>query len=106
MKTSFVEKSTFISNLRTFLVRTEGSLLLLVTREHCLVKKSLNSSAFFLKSTINLSLCNRVGIEDIFLLFRKVFKIYQCDSGFVLMSNNLSSRRKYFCLDLEVFKFS
>ena len=40
-KVSHVENSSFESDLRHFLVRTEGSSQLLLTREHCLVMKSL-----------------------------------------------------------------
>ena len=64
----FVENSTVESNLQVFFVRTEGSSLLLLRREHCVVKKSLKSSVFFLKSIINLPLCNRGGIQGIHYL--------------------------------------
>ena len=53
-KISYVENSTDESDLHVFLVRNEESLLLLLTRENCFVKKSLKSSAFFLKPMINL----------------------------------------------------
>ena len=65
----------------TFLLRTERSLLLLSEREHCLVKKSLKSSAYSIKSMTNLPLCNRGGMQGIFLLFRNVFNIDQYDFG-------------------------
>ena len=56
-KISYVENSTVKSNWHVFLLRTDESLLLLLTRELCLVKKSLKSSAFSLKSLTNLPLC-------------------------------------------------
>ena len=93
-KISYVENSTVESDWHVFLVRTEGSLLLSLTREHCLVKKSLKSSAFSLKSMINLPLCNSGGIQGIFLLFRKVFNIGQYNFGFILLSNSLLDRRE------------
>ena len=93
-KISYVENSTDESDLHVFLVRTEGSLLLLLTREHCLEKKSLKSSAFSLKSMMKLPLCNRGGMLGIFLLFRKVFNIDQYDFGLVLLYNSLSERRE------------
>ena len=77
-----------------FLVRIKGPLLLLLTREYCLVKKSLMSLAFSLKSMISLPLCNRGGIQGIFLLFRKVFNIDQYCLGLVLLSNSLLYRRE------------
>ena len=92
-KISYVEISTDQSDLHVFLVRTEESLLLLLTGAHSFEKKSLKSSAFSFKSMINLPLCNRGGVEDIFLLFRKVFNIGQYDFGLVLLSNSLSDRR-------------
>ena len=55
-----------------FLVGTEGSLLLFLERVDCLVKKSLKSSVFPLKSMEHLLLRGRDGTQDIFLLFRKV----------------------------------
>ena len=58
-KISYVKISTDESDLYVFLVRNKGSLLLLLTREHCFVKKSLKSPAFSLKSIINLLLYNR-----------------------------------------------
>ena len=72
------------------LVRTEESSLLLLTREHCLVRKSLKSSA--LKSMINLSLCHRGGIQGSFLLFKKAFNSDQYDLGLVLISDGLLNR--------------
>ena len=67
-KISYVENSTGQSDLYAFLVRTEGSLLLFLTKEHCF-KKSLESSAFSLKSMMNLPLCNRCGIQGILLSY-------------------------------------
>ena len=81
-------------SLARFLVRTEGSSLVLLTKEHCFAKKSLKNSAFSLKYMLNLSLCNRGGTQGIFLLFKKVFNIYQYDFGLVLLSNSLSDRRE------------
>ena len=63
-----VENSAVESDWHVFLVRTEGNLLLLLTREHCLVKKSLKSSVFSVKSMINLPLCNRGGIQGISII--------------------------------------
>ena len=91
-KISYVENSTNESDLHGFLVRTKGSLPLLLTREHCFEMKSLKSSAFSLKLMINLPLCNRGKIQGIFLLFRKVFNIDQYNFGVVLLSNSLSDR--------------
>ena len=82
------------SDLHVFLVRTEGSSLSLLTREHSFIKKSFKSSAFSLKPVINLPLCNRGGKQGIFLIFRKVFNIDQYDFGLVLLSNSLSDRRE------------
>ena len=93
-KISYVENSTDESDLHVFLVRAEGSLLLLLTRAHCFEKMSLKSSAFSLKSMVKLPLCNRGGMQGIFLLFRKVFNIDQYDFGLVLLSNSLSERRE------------
>ena len=66
-KISYAENSTVESDCRVFLLRTEGSLQLLLKREHCLVKKSLKSSAFSLKFMTNLPLCNTGGVQGIFL---------------------------------------
>ena len=52
-ETSYIENSTDESDLHVFSVRTEGSLLLLLTREHCFEKKSSKSSVFSLKSVMN-----------------------------------------------------
>ena len=91
-KISFVENSTVENDWHVFLVRIEGNLLLLSTREHCLVKKSSKSLALSLNSVINLPLCNRGGMQGIFLLFKKVFKIDQYGFGDVLQSNSLLGR--------------
>ena len=93
-ETSYIENSTDESDLHVFSVRTEGSLLLLLTREHCFEKKSSKSSVFSLKSVMNLPLCNRGGMQGIFLLFRKIFNIDQYDFGLVFLSNSLSERRQ------------
>ena len=50
-----------------------GSLLSFLIKEHCFAKKELKSSAFSLKSVINLLLWNNGGITGILQLFRKMF---------------------------------
>ena len=45
-KISFAQSSTVESDWHVFSVRIEGSLLLLLTREHCLVKNSLKVQPF------------------------------------------------------------
>ena len=76
---SYVENSTDENDLHVFLVRTEGCLLLYLQENTAL------SSAFSLKSMMNLPLCNRGGMQDIFLLFRKIFNIDQYDFGLVFL---------------------
>ena len=43
---------------------------------------------------MNLPLCNRGGIQGIFLLFRKVFNIDKYDFELVLLSNSLLDKRE------------
>ena len=93
-KISYAKNSTDRNDLHVFLRRTEGSLLLLLTREYCFEKKSLRSSAFSWKSMMSLPLCRRGGIQGIFLLFRNVFNIDQDNFGIVLLSNSISDRRE------------
>ena len=57
-------------------VGIKGILLLLLTREHFLVKKPSKSSVFSLKPMSNLPLCNRSGTQGIFLSFRKVLSYF------------------------------
>ena len=59
------------------LQRMKGSLLKLFIIEHCLAKKQLNSSAFFLKSVTYLFQWMRGGIRLIVLLFNDDFNIEQ-----------------------------
>ena len=49
----------------------DGSLLLLLIKEHCVAKWELKSSAFSLKSVTNLFSWNKGGIRGIFLLFKR-----------------------------------
>ena len=77
--------------MHVFLIRTEGSLRLLLTTEHCFAKKSLKSSDFSLKFMINLPLCNKGEVQGIFLLFRKTLNIDQYDFGLVLLSNSFDN---------------
>ena len=91
-KISYVENSTVKSNWHVFLLRTDKSFLLLLTRDHCLVKKPLKSSAFFLKFLTNLPLCKRWNTT--FFLFRKVFNVDQYNFGLILPSNSVLDRRE------------
>ena len=74
---SSVEKLTVLSDLLVSFARLLGKTLLLFNRVHWFAKKVLKSSAFSLKFVINLFSWNRGGIQGIFLLFRKVFKMDQ-----------------------------
>ena len=70
-------------------------------------KEVIKEFSFFFKVHDSLPLCDRGGMQDIFLLFRKAFNIDQYDFGLVLLSNSLLDRReKYFYLDssIEVLK--
>ena len=55
---------------------------------------------------INLSSCNRDGIQGILLLFRKSLNINLYNFGLVLPSNNLSDRHEYFRLDSLIVFFN
>ena len=66
----FVENSTVESDWHVLLVRSKGSLLLPLTREHCFVKKSLKSSAFSLKSMINYHCVMRWNTRYLFIISR------------------------------------
>ena len=85
------------SDLCVFCERTEGRSLFQFIREHCFAKKLLNLSVFSLKFVINLSSCNNGGIQDIFLLFKNVFKhskkIDQSDFGLVMGSDNFLDKK-------------
>ena len=70
-----VEKLTVSSDLLVSFARLLGKTLLLFNRVHWFAKKVLKSSAFSLKFDINLFSWNRGGVQGIFLLFRKAFKI-------------------------------
>ena len=64
-----------------FIVKVAGRTLQVFIRDRYLFfcKKVLNISAFLWKSMINLFSCNNGEIQEIFLLFRNVFNIYQYD---------------------------
>ena len=74
---SLFEKSIVVSESHVFLESVVGSSLLFLSIEHWSGKKLLNISDFSLKSMINLSWCNKGGMQEIFLLFKKVFNIDQ-----------------------------
>ena len=76
-----------------FFVRVTGSSLSLRAIEHWLAKKLFKILAFSLKLVTNLSWCSSGGMQGIFLLFRKVFKIDQYDFWLVLGSNSLLDKR-------------
>ena len=63
--------------------------MLFLTIEHWSATKLLKTLAFSLKSITNLSWCSSVGMQGIFLLFKKVFNIDQYDFWLVLGSNSL-----------------
>ena len=101
-----MSKSQQMKVICTFFSKNRGKFDAVVNKRA--LKKSLKSSAFSLKSIMNLSLCivHWVGIQGIFLLFRKVFNVDQYDFGLVLLSNSLSDRRNfYFSLDSSVVAF-
>ena len=75
-------------NLCVFFERTEGRSLFVFIRKRCFAKKMLNISAFSLKFLMNLSLCNKSKIQDVFLLFENFFNIDQKDFGLVMGSDN------------------
>ena len=66
----------------------ESTLVFLIS-EHWLVKKALNSSAFSLKSVINLFSWKIGGIRGNFLPVGKLFKIDQYVFELILGSDNV-----------------
>ena len=74
---SSLVKVTVEIDLSVFLQILEGSSLELFIIEHCLAKKQLNNSAFFLKSVTYLFWWKRGGIQGILLLFKNNFNIDQ-----------------------------
>ena len=74
---SSLVKATVEINSSIFLQRLKGSSLELFIMEHCLAKKQLKNSVFFLKSVTYLFCWKRGGIHGIFLLFNNDFNIDQ-----------------------------
>ena len=74
---SSIVKVTVEIDLSVFLQRLKGSSLELFIMEHCLAKKQLNNSVFFLKPVTYLFWWKRGGIQRIFLLFNNDFNIDQ-----------------------------
>ena len=72
-----VEKLTVSSDLLVSFARLLGKTLLLFNRVHWFAKKVLKSLAYSLKFVANLFSWNRRGIQRMFLLFRKTFKMHQ-----------------------------
>ena len=64
-------------DLSVFFQILDGSSLKLFIMEHCLAKKQLNNSAFFLKSVTYLFWWKRGGMQGILLLFNNDFNIDQ-----------------------------
>ena len=85
---SSVEKFLVDRDSYVFFVRITGSSPVLLTMEHWSAKKLLKILALSLKSATNLSWCSSGGMQEIFLLFRKIVNIDQYDLWLVLGSNS------------------
>ena len=90
---SSVKKLTVSSDFSVSFARLLGKTLLLFNRVHWFAKEVLKNSAFSLKFIINLFSSNRGGIQGIFLLFGKVFKmdqyVFELVAGLVNLLDNL-----------------
>ena len=75
-------------DLSVFFQILEGSLLELFIIQHCLAKKQLDNSAFFLKSVTYLFWWKRGGMQGILLLFNNDFNIDQ--QVFALLTGSMS----------------
>ena len=89
---SSVEKSIVDRNSCIFFMRVTIGSLLLLTIKHWSAKK-LKILVFSLKSVTNLSCCSSDGMQGNFLLFRKIFNIYQYDFWLALASDSLWDKR-------------
>ena len=79
------------------------SLLSFLIKEHCFAKKELKSSAFSLKSVINLLLWNNGGTTGILRLFRKLFiRAQYALVLFWIVVNFCDNLKKYFCLESSI----
>ena len=81
---SNVKNANVESDLQIF-SKNLGKLTIVINNRTLLLKRSLKSWAFFLKSMINLPVFNRGGIQGIFLLFRKVFNSTTLDLFYCLI---------------------
>ena len=89
-----------------FLQILKGSSLELFIIGHCLAKKQLHNSTFFLKSAKFLFWWKRGSIQGFFLLFNNDFNIDQLVFALVIGSIVLQIRRQYLSLLLSVKSLS
>ena len=80
-----------------------GSTLVFVINEHWLAKKELKSSAFYLKSVMNMFSWKIGGMQGTFLLVKRLLKIDQYVFELVLGSDNfLAIFEKYSCFKVSI----